>query len=1036
MKKILVLPGLTLLLALGVQAQSPTVLPGNLAVFKAGDSTGIWNISKSKVQPCFVQIFDPTTTNQGAPLLSVTLPTNGFDAIWINAHAGSEGGGISRTTDRQFLALEGYTGNILSPTNAKPSSDPTVTRGFGTLDAFGTEHVIYSDLANWFGLPAGVTQNNPTGIASTDGTNFWGTGNVTGTSSEASGTLFYNASVSPTPVEIQNFLQGAGEARIIGGTLYVVANTSKGALANGVWNFVDPLNNNAPVPLPFDPNVPNPVQHLVQTNLFINWGSTFANIFNFDMNPAGTVAYGADATYGIVKFTNSSGIWSQAPYYFSSTNIGTTNQVVANQGCFGICVDFSSPNPIIYATTMENGLVKNAQGNPNQNRLIRIVDNGNPGTNMVAQTLATASTTNENFRGIDFTPDLRPLITSAPTGVDTTNHGSATFTVAADSVVALSYYWLQNGTNLAGQNNPSLTFNNLSTNFNNFTYQCVVSNQYGAVTSAPPALLTVTFVAQPPVITNAVAHLTNFVGNTETFAAIDPNGSDPLTFQWYFGSTALTDDGVKYSGSASPSLSISNLVIADSGNYYLVVTNSAGRASNLVDVLTVQYQLPVINSGDEPQSASTFVGLSTSLTCTPSGGTPPFTYQWYKGAMPLSDINEFTGSDTTTLTINPASQADTDSYAFVVSNGGGSVTSTVAAVTVLVPPAPSYVGYSNQVYVQNFDSLPDPGSNSVNSINNPQFPGNINGVAYSLANPFDFAYPIITGNYVGGLGLSNSMPGWYAAADTVFPGVSGLVRFAAQDGDQSTGCIIDFGLNDSDTVTGTNRALGLLSTSTTGSGTYALKLVNQTSNDLNYIALSFLGEFWRNGSGHRTMSFGYTLDDTAANFTLTAQSISNSTLVSDLAFSFPATSTGTLLDGTDPSNQVSLGTNSMQLVGPWHPGGALWLIWAIDFYGSGSGNGYAIDNLHFRASVNPIVQASAPLKLNGLNYAGGSGLSFSFTNVPGASFTVYSATNLTAPINWQPVGQPTEVLNGSYSTYQFTDPAGAAKSRFYRVTSP
>jgi len=104
--------------------------------------------------------------------------------------------------------------------------------------------------------------------------------------------------------------------------------------------------------------------------------------------------------------------------------------------------------------------------------------------------------------------------------------------------------------------------------------------------------------------------------------------------------------------------------------------------------------------------------------------------------------------------------------------------------------------------------------------------------------------------------------------------------------------------------------------------------------------------------------------------------------------------------------------------------------------GSGSGNGYAIDNLHFRASVNPIVQASAPLKLNGLNYAGGSGLSFSFTNVPGASFTVYSATNLTAPINWQPVGQPTEVLNGSYSTYQFTDPAGAAKSRFYRVTSP
>src|SRR5260370_42551110 len=113
----------------------------------------------------------------------------------------------------------------------------------------------------------------------------------------------------------------------------------------------------------------------------------------------------------------------------------------------------------------------------------------------------------------------------------------------------------------------------------------------------------------------------------------------------------------------------------------------------------------------------------------------------------------------------PASGADTDFDTFVVSSGGGSVTSTVAPVTVVVPPAPCYVGYSNQVYVQNFDSLPDPGSNSVNSINNPQFPGNINGVAYSLANPFDFAYPVINGNYVGGLGLSNTMPGWYGAAD-------------------------------------------------------------------------------------------------------------------------------------------------------------------------------------------------------------------------------------------------------------------------------
>ena len=48
-------------------------------------------------------------------------------------------------------------------------------------------------------------------------------------------------------------------------------------------------------------------------------------------------------------------------------------------------------------------------------------------------------------------------------------------------------------------------------------------------------------------------------------------------------------------------------------------------------------------------------------------------------------------------------------------------------------------------------------------------------------------------------------------------------------------------------------------------------------------------------------------------------------------------------------------------------------------------------------------------------------MSFSFTNVPGASFTVYCATNLTAPINWQAIGSPNEISSGSY---KFTDAGG------------
>ena len=192
-----------------------------------------------------------------------------------------------------------------------------------------------------------------------------------------------------------------------------------------------------------------------------------------------------------MKFVNTSGAWQPAPYYFSSTNIGTTKQKTATQGCFGLCVDFSGPNPILYATTMETGTapVNNSQGNPNQNRLIRIVDSGNPGTNLVAQTLTTATTTNEVLRGVDFSPDLTPLITSEPVSYSTITGGSAPFNVVASSVYPLSYQWLQNGTNLVDQTNASLALSNLDTTFDQFTYQCVVTNLYGVVTSSPAGRL-------------------------------------------------------------------------------------------------------------------------------------------------------------------------------------------------------------------------------------------------------------------------------------------------------------------------------------------------------------------------------------------------------------------------------------------------------------------------------------------------------------------------------------------------------------------
>src|SRR5262249_19194306 len=143
---------------------------------------------------------------------------------------------------------------------------------------------------------------------------------------------------------------------------------------------------------------------------------------------------------------------------------------------------------------------------------------------------------------------------------------------------------------------------------------------------------------------------------------------------------------------------------------------------------------------------------------------------------------------------------------------------------------PSSIPYANVgwVYAQNFDALPNPGATSVNSAN----PVTINGIIYSLADPFDFAYPVLSSGGTGGLGI-NSLSGWYGL------GTLGS-KFGATDGDQTTGGVLSFGLpNDS------NRAAGLLATSSTGATAVGAKFINFTGRTLNYIDLQFTGELWR-----------------------------------------------------------------------------------------------------------------------------------------------------------------------------------------------
>ena len=460
------------------------------------------------------------------------------------------------------------------------------------------------------------------------------------------------ARVSSTPEQVQNEVSSAYFMRIINNVLYMVCQTDTGgAQNNGVYNFVQyAFAGGAPVPLPW---IPGGVQETITTNLFLNFGDTYNSIKTFDMDPAGTIAYAADTIYGIVKFVNSGGTW-MSPYIFNSTNIGSGDQPAGGTGCFGIAVDFSGTNPVIYATTMDiNG------GNTGSNRLISIVDTGvapDPGA-VLAVTLATASNINEVFRGVDFTPDLRPFITSQPAAIDVITNQNASMSVAANSIFPLSYQWQVNGVNvtpsanLSGATNNTLSFiNTLTSQDGNYTG--IVSNLYGAVTSQV-ANAFISLVPVLPSLTNKVEYLTAYVGNNQTFS-VSPQGTPPFEYQWYFGNTQLQNGG-KYAGSTNSSLTISNLQQTDSGSYSIAISNQAGGITDLLAVLTVVYQPPAIPI-NEPASVGTLEGQTVTLSVPNVIGTAPLSYQWYQGSLanPLSDNSTFSGSQTSALTIaNP-----------------------------------------------------------------------------------------------------------------------------------------------------------------------------------------------------------------------------------------------------------------------------------------------------------------------------------------------------------------------------------------------
>ena len=178
-----------------------------------------------------------------------------------------------------------------------------------------------------------------------------------------------------------------------------------------------------------------------------------------------------------------------------------------------------------------------------------------------------------------------------------------------------------------------------------------------------------------PIITSQPANQTNYFGSVADFS-VQTVGAGTLTYQWQRNGTNLTDGG-NISGSGTTDLSVSDLSDSDAVTYSVIVSNAYGSITSSVVMLSIIQ--PAIQSQPSDQTVIATTTASFSVTAV---GDAPLYYQWRSNGTNLTDVGNVLGSGSSQLMLLNVAASDTANYDVIISNLSGSVTSSVAALTV------------------------------------------------------------------------------------------------------------------------------------------------------------------------------------------------------------------------------------------------------------------------------------------------------------------------------------------------------------------
>jgi endonuclease/exonuclease/phosphatase family metal-dependent hydrolase len=253
-----------------------------------------------------------------------------------------------------------------------------------------------------------------------------------------------------------------------------------------------------------------------------------------------------------------------------------------------------------------------------------------------------------------------PFITAQPQGQTVAPGSNANFTVTANGAGTLVYQWQFNGTDISAATTSSFTRTNAQSG-DAGNYAVVITNSSGSVTSSAAILI----VGIPPSITNQPSSTNADPGDSVSFS-VGATGDPAPAYQWRFNGTSIA-------GATASTLMRTNVQAADTGGYTVVATNVAGAVTSSVATLALN-NAPSITS--QPQNQTISVGQA-ALFSVAAAGTAPLSYQWrfYGSNIPGAIASSYTRTNSQTSNAGP--------YTVVVSNALGTITSSVATLTVI-----------------------------------------------------------------------------------------------------------------------------------------------------------------------------------------------------------------------------------------------------------------------------------------------------------------------------------------------------------------